>query len=170
LTWYHKFSPTWHLAWEGYLVEQRSILNITDPLAIIARGGFPFSPANGFRFNAPFFAQWDDPTVLACTARARALGTVMYLNHQFSPLDNLTFRAEFFDDMQGQRTGTKTRYVDFGIGWQHWFSPQIEIRPEMDYYRSLDAPAFNGNFNATPVILPNKRDTVIVAADLIWHY
>jgi hypothetical protein len=167
-TWYHRFSPVWHLAWESYLVEQRNVLNITDPLGIIARGGFPFSPANGFKFNAPFFAQCSDPNVLTCTARA--LGTVMYLNRQFSPLDNMTFRAEFFDDMQGQRTGTKTRYVDFGIGWQHWFSPQIEIRPEMDYYRSLDAAAFNGNSNANPVILPNKRDTVIVAADLIWHY
>ncbi len=168
LTWYHRFNPVWHLAWETYLVEQRNVLNVTDPLGIIARGGFPFSPANGFKFNAPFFAQCNDPNVLTCTARA--LGSVMYLNHQFSPLDNLTFRAEFFDDMQGQRTGTKTSYIDFGIGWQHWFSPQIEIRPEMDYYRSLDAPAFNGNFNANPVILPNKRDTLIVAADMIWHY
>ncbi len=169
LTWYHKFSPTWHLAWETYLAEQRNVLNITDPLGIIANGGFPFSPANGFKFNAPFFAQCDDPRVLACTARA--FGTVMYLNHQFSPLDNLTFRSEFFDDMEGQRTGTKTRYVGFGIGWQHWFSPQIEIRPEMDYYRSLDAPAFNGNANALPVAIPpNKRDTMIVAADVIWHY
>ena len=35
---------------------------------------------------------------------------------------------EFVDDMQGQRTGTKTRFVETGIGWQHWFSPQIEIR------------------------------------------
>jgi hypothetical protein len=32
----------------------------------------------------------------------------------------------------------------------------------MDYHRSLDAPAFNGNSNAMPVILPNKRDTLIV--------
>jgi hypothetical protein len=169
LTWYHKFSPTWHLSWETYLVEQRNVLNITDPLHIIANNGFPFSPANGFIFNAPFFAQCSDPGAVTCTARA--LGSVMYLNHQFSPLDNLTFRAELFDDMQGQRTGTKTTYLDFGIGWQHWFSPQIEIRPEMDYYRSLGPPAFNGNANALPVALPpNKRDTVIVAADLIWHY
>jgi hypothetical protein len=50
----------------------------------------------------------------------------------------------------GQRTGVKTRYVDFGIGWQHWFSPQIEIRPEVVYYHSLDANAFNGNSNAIP--------------------
>jgi hypothetical protein len=169
LTWYHRFSPDWHLAWENYLSEQRNVLNITDPLGIIANGGFPFSPANGFRFNAPFFAQCDDPEVLTCTARA--IGSVMYLNHQFSPLDNLTFRAEYFDDMEGQRTGTKTAYVDFGIGWQHWFSPQIEIRPEVDYYRSLDAAAFNGNANALPVAIPpNKRNSVIVAADVILHY
>ena len=50
--------------------------------------------------------------------------------------------------MEGQRTGTKTRYVEFGIGWQHWFSPQVELRPEVTYYRSLDANAFNGNSNA----------------------
>jgi hypothetical protein len=94
----------------------------------------------------------------------------MYLNYQFSPLDNISFRPEFYDDMEGQRTGVKSRYVDFGIGWQHWFSPQVELRPEFTYYRALDAPAFNGNFNATPVIPPNKKDALIVAADLIWHF
>jgi hypothetical protein len=169
LTWYHKISPDWHFAWETYYTEQRDVLNQLNPTAqqIISNGGYPFSPANGFPFNAPFFAQCD-PGMLTCTARA--IASVFYLNHQFSPLDNLSYRAEFFDDMEGQRTGTKTSYVDFGIGWQHWLSPQVEIRPEMDYYRSLDAPAFNGNSNANPVILPNKHNAVIVAADLIWHF
>jgi hypothetical protein len=78
--------------------------------------------------------------------------------------------------MEGQRTGTKSRYVDFGIGWQHWFSPQVEIRPEIAYYHSLDANAFNGNFNAAPasagggVIVPNKNWELIASADLIWHF
>ena len=62
----------------------------------------------------------------------------------------MSFRLEYFNDMQGQRTTVKTRYVNPAIGWQHWFSPQVEIRPELAYYRSLDAPAFNGNFNACP--------------------
>jgi hypothetical protein len=168
LTWYHRISPVWHLAWEAYEVDQKNVLNITDPAGIIVNGGFPFTPANGINFNAPFFAQCADPKALTCTARAFA--TVMYLNYQFSPLDNISFRPEFYDDMQGQRTGTKTRYVDFGIGWQHWFSPQVEIRPEVTYYKSLDAPAFNGNFNANPVIPPNRRDALIAAADLIWHF
>jgi len=72
--------------------------------------------------------------------------------------------------LQGQKTGTKTRYVTMGLGWQHWFSPQVELRPEVTYYRALDAPAFNGNFNANPAIPPSKKDALIVAADLIWHF
>jgi hypothetical protein len=52
----------------------------------------------------------------------------------------------------------------------HGFSPQVEIRPEVAYYLALDAPAFNGNFNVSPVILPNRRDALIVAADLIWRF
>jgi hypothetical protein len=77
--------------------------------------------------------------------------------------------------MEGQRTGVKTRYVDFGIGWQHWFSPQIEIRPEVVYYRSLDANGFNGNLNAIPVsagrgaIASNRNFAWIGSMDLIWH-
>jgi len=52
---------------------------------------------------------------------------VMYLNYQFSPLDNVSFRAEFYDDFQAQRTAAfaGTRYTEFSIGWQHWLSPQI---------------------------------------------
>jgi hypothetical protein len=123
------------------------------------------------RFNAPFFAHCDDPKALACTAMALMHGDV------FEPSvlaarqhDVQNRRTEFYDDMQGQRTGAKTNYIDFALGWQHWFSPQIEIRPEVAYYLSLGAPAFNGNFNAMPVIPPNKRDALIAGADLIWHF
>jgi Putative beta-barrel porin-2, OmpL-like. bbp2 len=168
VTWYHRINSQWHLSWEMYTLSQKNVLNATDPAGIIANGGFPFTAANGAVFNTPFFAQCSNPTALTCTAQVFA--TVAYLNYQFSPLDNISFRPEFYDDMEGQRTGTKTRYVDFGIGWQHWFSPQVEIRPELTYYRSLDAPAFNGNFNATPIILPTKKDALVAAADLIWHF
>ena len=92
-------------------------------------------------------------------------------------MDNLSFRAEFYDDMEGQRTGTKTRYVEFGVGWQHWFSPQVELRPEVSYYRSLDANAFNGNSNAVPAsaggapqIATTRNYSVVAGMDLIWHF
>jgi Putative beta-barrel porin-2, OmpL-like. bbp2 len=182
VTWYHRINSQWHFSWEAYSLSQNNVLNlnnnthtfsgsssITDVQAILGNGGFPFGPTAGINYNAPNGAQCSNPNVLTC--KAEVFATVMYLNYQFSPLDNISFRPEFYNDMQGQRTGTKTRYVDFGLGWQHWFSPQVEIRPEVTYYRSLDAPAFNGNFNALPAaIVPTKKDALIAAADLIWHF
>jgi hypothetical protein len=170
ITWYHKFNEQWNLAWENYVLGQRNVLNATDPAGIIANGGFPFSTAaSGIKFNAPNFAQCSDPTVLTCTARS--IASVMYLNYKATPLDNVSLRLEYYHDEEGQRTTVATRYADVGLGLQHWFSPQVEIRPEVTYYRSFNAPAFNGNFNATPVpIAPNKSYMWLFAGDIIWHF
>jgi hypothetical protein len=70
--------------------------------------------------------------------------------------------------MQGQRTGTKTRYYEFGVGLQHWLSPQVELRPEMTFYKSMDANAFNGNSNAG--VLPDRNYALVAAMDCIWHF
>jgi hypothetical protein len=168
VTWFHNFNDRWHLAFETYSISQHNVLNAADPANIIAKGGFPFTPANGFNFNAPNFAQCSNPSALTCSTHV--FTALAYLNYKFSPLDNVSGRAEFYDDMEGQRTGTKTRYVEFGVGWQHWMSPQVELRPEVSYYRSLDANAFNGNFNANPIVLPNKDFALIGSMDLIWHF
>jgi hypothetical protein len=117
-------------------------------------------------FNAPFLAQCGSRAVLTCTATYETFLT--YLNYRITTLDNISFRAEFVDDLQGQRTGTKTRYVETGIGWQHWFSPQIEFRPEVSYYKSLDAFAFNGNPNFG--IPFNKNFAIIALSDIIIHF
>jgi hypothetical protein len=81
---------------------------------------------------------------------------------------SISYRAEFVDDYQGQRTGTKTRYIETGIGRQHWFSPRIEVRPEVSYYKSLDAFAFNGNPNLG--IPANRNYAIIGSADIIIHF
>jgi hypothetical protein len=168
LTWYHKFNDQLHLSWENYILGQRNVLNITDPAGIIAAGGFPFAPGI-IQFNAPNFAHCSDPNVVTCTARA--LASVMYWNYKATPLDNVSLRLEYYHDEEGQRTTVATRYADVGLGLQHWFSPQVELRPEVTYYRSFNAPAFNGNFNATPVpIAPNKSYMWLFASDLIWHF
>jgi hypothetical protein len=93
-------------------------------------------------------------------------------------LDNLSFRPEFYNDMQGQRTGVKTRYANLGVGWQHWLSPQVKMRPEIAFYHSLDADAFNGNINACPAsaacksssLAPDRNSAWIASMDLIWHF
>jgi hypothetical protein len=172
MTYYHKFNDKWHISFEMYDEHQNNVANALNPLVNNAAGtgffnlgGTPFSP-QFMPFNSPFLAQCANSAVLACTAEVRA--AVTYLNYKATPLDNISYRIEYFNDMQGQRSGTKTPYLETGIGWQHWFSPQIEIRPEVSFYRSLNAPAFNGNANFG--IAPNKSNALIGSADIIIHF
>jgi len=167
LTYYHKFNDQWHLAFETYNEHQNNVLNANNPTAVAAftAGGTPFSPQY-MPFNAPGLAFCSNAIVYSCTATFQTFLT--YVNYKITPLDNISYRAEFVNDEQGQRTGTKTRYVETGIGWQHWFSPQVEMRPEFTYYRSLDAFAFNGNSNLG--IAANKNYAIVGSADIIIHF
>jgi hypothetical protein len=167
LTYYHKFNDQWHISFETYNIHQNNVMNAFNPTmqTAFAAGGTPFSPQY-MPFNSPFFAQCSTPLVISCKAEVQA--ELIYINYSPTKLDNISTRLELFDDMQGQRTGTKTRYFEAGLGWQHWFSPQIEIRPEFSFYRSLDAFAFNGNPNLG--IAPNKNTALIGSADIIIHF
>jgi hypothetical protein len=167
LTYYHKFNDQWHISFETYNEHQSNVPNLLNATAAaaIANNGTPFSLAY-MPFNSPFAAICKNSAVISCTASFQTFLT--YLNYKVSPLDNISYRVEYVDDMEGQRTGVKTGYLETGIGWQHWFSPQIEMRPEISYYRSLNANAFNGNANFG--ILPNKNFAIIGAADIIIHF
>jgi len=167
MTYYHRFTDKWHISMESYDLYQKDVPNAlnSEVQTIYSAGGTPFSPQY-LPFNAPNLAQCANVNELRCAAHARAF--LNYINFTPSKMDNISLRSEFFDDEEGQRTGTKTRYVSAAIGWQHWFSPQIEIRPEVAYYRALDANAFNGNSNLG--IAPNKRNMVSLAGDVIIHF
>ena len=86
---------------------------------------------------------------------------VNYINWQISPKDSLSFRNEYFDDKNGQRTGIATRYVGHGLSWTHFFKQNVFIRPEMVYYQSLDNPAFQQG---------TKFDQLVAAVDLIIRF
>ena len=58
--------------------------------------------------------------------------------------------------------------MEFMLSWQHWLSPQIEYRPEIGYWRSYRAPAFNGDIYAG--ITSNKSATLEFASDVIIHF
>ena len=167
LTAYHSFNEHWHVSYEAYHVYQNRVPNAlnSDVQTIYANGGAPFS-SHFIPFNAPNLAICSRATVLTC--RANSYGTVAYINYSPDPLDNFSLRPEYFWDAQGQRTGVATRYVNLAFGWQHWFSPQVEVRPEIAYYHSLNGPAFNGNSNAG--IAPNKSSETILSGDIIWHF
>ncbi|MGK7055805.1 outer membrane beta-barrel protein [Bradyrhizobium sp. 1050_B9_N1_2] len=166
LTYYHKFNDQWHISFETYNEHQNNVLNLDNPASVaLVASGTPFS-LDVMPWNAPFGAHCGNATQLSCTASVQTFLT--YVNYSPTKMDNISYRLEWFDDKQGQRTGVKTRYVETGIGWQHWFSPQIEIRPEVSVYHALDAPAFNGNANFG--IPPNKKTAVIGSADIIIHF
>jgi hypothetical protein len=167
LTAYHQFTDTWHIAFEAYHLFENNVPNANNPTVqtVYANGGSPFS-SHFIPFNAPDLAICSSPGVLTC--RANAYGSVAYINYSPDPLDNFSIRPEYFSDPQGQRTGVATKYTNLAFGWQHWFSPQVEVRPELAYYRSLDGAAFNGNANAG--VAPNKSHELVLSGDLIWHF
>ena len=166
-TYYHKFSDKLHIAFEAYHVSERRVPNLNNPTAVqaLTSGGTPFTTPD-FRYNAPGAAQCADPNRLTCTINVRA--ALVYINYRFAPLDNLSLRAEYFDDRQGQRTGVVTSYSNVALGIQHWLSPQIELRPEIAYYHANDANAFNGNANYG--IPASKRSATILSGDVIIHF
>lgn len=160
LTYYHKWNDHWHISFEFYHEHEDGVPNINNPTVAgnLASGAWatPFSIINA---NAPNMARCQSYTALRCTAYA--MGAVAYLNYSPNPLDNFSLRPEIYYDPQGQRTGTAATYWEVSVGWQHWFSPQVEVRPEVGYYRSNGASAFNNG---------RSNHTLIAAGDLIWHF
>jgi hypothetical protein len=156
---YHKFNDYWHIDFESYIEGQTGVPNARNPQAenIFLNGGTPFSP-QFIPNNQPFLAQCKNPNVLRCNTES--VGSVFYLNYSPDHLNNISFRGEYYDDMEGQRTGVATDYYDMGIGWQHWLSPQIELRPEFTYY-----VAGKDTFD-----VGTKKDEKVFSGDLIWHF
>jgi hypothetical protein len=176
-TYYHKFNDYWHIAFEAWNIHNNNVPNLNSAAAnaIILGGGTPFSPQY-IPFNAPGAAWCSGASQFLNTAVANAPLTcasdtqtaLLYVNYSPDKLNNFSLRTEYFNDRNGQRTGVPTQYMDAALSWQHWLSPQVEVRPEVGYYRSLDNPAFNGN--GAIGLLPNRDWSVIAASDVIWHF
>jgi hypothetical protein len=181
LTYYHKLNDYWHVDFETWNIHENNVANLNNPvsLALLQNNGTPFSPVF-MPFNGPNAAYCAGPAGLSpsgtpvsmpgspLTCNADEQTFLVYLNYSPDKLNNFSIRTEYFNDPYGQRTGVPTAYMDAAFSWQHWFSPQVEIRPEVGYYRSLDNPAFNGNTAAG--IAPNRDWAVIAASDIIWHF
>ncbi|HET6306826.1 MAG TPA: outer membrane beta-barrel protein [Rhodopila sp.] len=159
-TYYHKFDDHWHVSLESYYEYEDGVPNINNPaVATGLAAGTTTTPFSGLQYNQPGLAHCSNPNTLRCDAYA--VGALAYINYSPEPRDNFSFRPELYYDPMGQRTGTPATYYDLSIGWQHWYSPQVEVRPEIGYYHSNGANAFNGG---------TKNYTLIGAGDVIWHF
>jgi len=166
-TYYHRINDQWHIDFESYYLTGEGIPNSRNPIseAIFLNGGTPFSPQN-VPHNGPSPIYCGNTVDLKC--EAQTLSALTYINYTPDSLNNWSLRLEFYDDLNGWRTGTATRYFDTGLSWQHWLSPQIEMRPEISFWQAIDRPAFNGN-PATGVP-PDKKEMVELASDIIIHF
>lgn len=147
VTWYHRFNKNWHTASEGWYQYMSQTPNATNPNA-----------ASLIQTNSSG-AVCNNTGELTCFAPEWA--TVNYTSRQFGAHDFVTFRNEYFDDMKGQRTGFKTRYIENGIGWNHWVGTSVLFRPELRYEHAFDATAYNAG---------TKKSQFMFAGDITWFF
>ena len=160
VTWYHKFDSKWHMDTEAWYMWQSHTPNVNTAagLAAIAQA---YSYVN---VGAPSGAQCR-ATVTYCYSYEWAI--VNYINYQMGSRDILVCRTDYLNDARGQRTGFKTRYYEFDLGYTHWVGDVIELRPELRYEHARDADAYD---NPTAVIGAARNSQVMIAADAIFHF
>ena len=125
-TWQHRFNAAWHTKTEAYFMWQRD--------AVL--GGTPsIGPVKSFGGGGGIGA--DIPGL------SKAYGIVNYTMWGLAKRDFFTFRNEWWRDEQGMRTGFATNYSSHTLGFTHQFNNVLEIRPEVGYYHSYDARAFD---------------------------
>ncbi len=127
--------------------------------APLTQGNRSFIPSN------PPNKAWCPPGELYCTADEWS--ALIYLNYKYTDFDNFTFRAEYFSDMKGQRTGVKADYDNFAIGWQHWFSPSIFVRPELASYNTVNGINAFGRDAAGN---PHQSSIIIFSVDTVIRF
>jgi hypothetical protein len=72
-----------------------------------------------------------------------AYGVLNYTNIGLGKRDYITARNEVWNDERGMRTGFASLYTSHTVGWSHQLSPAFVMRPEVGYFHSYDAKAFD---------------------------
>ena len=125
-TWQHRFNSAIHTKTEGYVMWQRD--------AVV--GGTPsIGPVRSFGGGGGIGA---DLPGLSWT-----YGLVNYTMFAVSKRDYFTVRNEWWRDERGERSGFASTYTSHSIGWSHMLSDVVMMRPEIGYFHSYDAKAFD---------------------------
>jgi hypothetical protein len=117
------------------------------------------------------------PAQYKFTSFAPEWAMVNYLEYQLNAHNCISIRNEVFDDIRGQRTGTKGWYTVHVFGWGRWIGTTIlllpEVRWEHIYNSNLDliAPP-PGTKNELPGASDNglRHSQLTLASDIIWFF
>lgn len=145
-TWGHKFNETFHMMTEAYYMWQNNALT----------GGTVINgPAK------PFLTGVGPGNLIP--GAASTVGLVNYFQILVSHKDYFSIRNDLLNDPQGNRTGYNTLYTSHTIGFVHYFTNEIRIRPEVRY----ETAYANG---VTPYDNGLKKDQFTAAMDLIVRF
>ena len=143
-TWQHTFSPQVFTKTEGYFMWQ-----LDAPV-----GGTPsFGPVQSFGSGGGF-----GPLIPGVS---HTFGVVNYTCFETSKTSFITFRNEWWDDEQGERSGFAGVYTSNSIGWSKNITPELQVRPEIGFYRNWDRPAFD---------LGTKKDMMLAGVDMTLRF
>jgi len=160
ITWYHKFNSRWHIDTEAWYMWESHTPNAANAAGSALIGArYPY-----VAFGAPSGAQCN-PVLITCYSYEWAV--VNYINYQFGPRDIVTWRSDYLNDARGQRTGFKSRYYEFDLGYTHWIGDAIELRPELRYEHARDADAYD---NPTATLGAGRHSQAMIAMDAVLHF
>ena len=85
------------------------------------------------------------------------MGARDYVEREFNKANYIAFRNEYFDDMNGQPTGFKTKYYAGFLG----YGTTMLFSPELRYQHSFHVPAYSSG---------TKKSQFIFASDVIFFF
>jgi hypothetical protein len=143
-TWEHRFNRQIITKTESYIMWQRDApLGGTPSLGPVK----PFGGGGGL-----------GPVIPGTTL---TFGVLNYTTIQISKKSFITIRNEWWKDTDGERTGFPSTYTSNSIGLSHNFTPYLQFRPEISYFRSWTVPAFD---------LGTKKNQLFAAFDFTIRF
>ncbi len=125
-TWEHRFNRQVITKTESYIMWQKDAVVGGTPSAGPVK---PFGGGGGIGADIP--------------GTTLTFGVLNYTTIQISKRDFITIRNEWWKDTDGERSGFPSTYTSNAIGLTHNFNQYLQIRPEIDYFRSWTVPAFD---------------------------
>lgn len=126
LTWTHRFNEGFLITTEAYYIYQYDG---------VLGGTCNFGPVRSFGSGGgcgPLIPGLSD-----------SMGIVNNIEFKVFEKNFISFRTDYFDDYQGQRSGFATPYLSLTLGLTHSFSDYLFIRPELRYERAYTATPYD---------------------------
>ncbi len=143
-TWEHRFNKLFVTKTEGYIMWQHD--------AVL--GGTPsIGPAKPFGGGGGIGPDIEGTTL--------TFGVVNFTMVAFTKKDFITIRNEWWKDTRGERSGFPGTYTSHAIGWSHNFTPELQLRPEIGFYRNWTQPAFD---------LGTRKNQLMAGMDFTIHF